>query len=47
MAVVEGKLHDRKELWFHIWYAKTVCSWRRAKLGSTTTTTKTPTNLHI
>ena len=24
MAIVEQKLHDRKELWFHIWYAKTM-----------------------
>ena len=32
MAVVERKLHDRKELWFlHIWYAKTMSSSRGAK----------------
>ena len=34
MAVVERKLHDRKELWFHIWFAKTMSSSRGAKLGS-------------
>ena len=34
MAIVERKLLDRKELWFHIWYAKTMSSSRGAKLVS-------------
>ena len=34
MVVAERKLHDRKEPWFHIWYAKTMSSLRGAKLRS-------------
>ena len=51
MAIVEQKLHDRKELWFHIWYAKTMSSSRGAKLGSLSNHdddgNKNPQNLHI
>ena len=33
MAVVERRLHDRKELWFfHIWYAKAMSSSHGTKL---------------
>ena len=34
MVVAERKLHDRKETWFHIWYAITMSSLRGAKLRS-------------
>ena len=32
MAVVERRLHDRRDCGFHIWYAKTMSSSRGAKL---------------
>ena len=32
MAVVERRLHDRKDCGVHIWYAKTISSSRGAKL---------------
>ena len=51
MAVVERKLHDLKELWFHNWYAKTMSSSCGAKLGSSSNhdddVNGNPKNLHI
>ena len=51
MADVQRKLHDRKELWFHIWFAKTMSSSRGAKQGTLSNHdddgNKKPTNLHI
>ena len=53
MAVVERRLHDRRDCGFHIWYAKTMSSSRGAKVirGSFSNHdddgNKSPTNLHI
>ena len=48
MAVVERKLHDRKELWFP-YLRKTMSSSRGAKLGSLSNHdgNKNPTDLHL
>jgi len=37
-----GNCTTERNCGFHIWYAKTMCSLRGAKLGSTTTVTKPP-----